>query len=267
MIANDLHVAALLEPVHLTSRAEAPARSTHLPAQSGVYAWYFDAPSPSAPTNGAYASESGHLLYVGIAPREPRRRDSRPSEQDLRKRIRNHFRGNASGSTLRLTLGSLLAGELGHCRSISTKSGTAGSTRRSPPLGTPSVRRREASGPAVATSSAGGLRRPAMSDTRTTIWSNSRAKSLGEDERCDYSAHVVHPAGYCGWIAQRGLHSVRRSGTRHRWTTRNPPQGSLHSQAERGGGSCCVLALEDVVESRVSRTGTRVGSWTRDRWM
>lgn len=83
----------LLEPAHLTSRAEALARSTPLPAQSGVYAWYFDAPPPGVPTEGVHASEFGHLLYVGVAPREPRRSDSRPSKQDLRKRIRNHFRG------------------------------------------------------------------------------------------------------------------------------------------------------------------------------
>ncbi|MHA6522939.1 GIY-YIG nuclease family protein [Tessaracoccus sp. G1721] len=113
MTASDLHVAALLAPARLTSRAEALARSTPLPAQSGVYAWYFDAPPPGVPTDGVHSSEFGHLFYVGIAPREQRRSDSRPSKQDLRKRIRNHFRGNASGSTLRLTLGSLLAGELG----------------------------------------------------------------------------------------------------------------------------------------------------------
>jgi hypothetical protein len=35
------------------------------------------------------------------------------SRQNLRKRVRYHFRGNAEGSTLRLTLGTLLATELG----------------------------------------------------------------------------------------------------------------------------------------------------------
>ena len=65
------------------------------------------------PLDGTHQTEFGNLLYVGIAPREPRRSDSQPSKQNLRKRIRNHFRGNASGSTLRLTLGSLLSAELG----------------------------------------------------------------------------------------------------------------------------------------------------------
>lgn len=104
---------ALITPNHVTSRAEALARSTPIPAQPGAYAWYFDVPPPGVPTGGAHRIELGYLLYVGIAPREPRRIDSRPSKQNLRKRIRNHFRGNASGSTLRLTLGSLLSDELG----------------------------------------------------------------------------------------------------------------------------------------------------------
>ena len=69
---------------------------------------------PSGHAGGIHhRGEFGYLLYVGIAPREPRPSDSRPSSQTVRKRIRNHFRGNASGSTLRLTLGSLMAVELG----------------------------------------------------------------------------------------------------------------------------------------------------------
>ena len=49
------------------------------------------------------------LLYVGVSPR----RSDLDSKQNLRKRIRSHFAGNASGSTLRLTLGVLLQDELG----------------------------------------------------------------------------------------------------------------------------------------------------------
>lgn len=109
----DFPAGSLLTPAHVTSRAEALTRSTPIPAQPGVYAWYFDVPPPGVPTNGTHRTEFGYLLYVGIAPREPRRIDRQPSKQNLRKRIRNHFRGNASGSTLRLTLGSLLSDELG----------------------------------------------------------------------------------------------------------------------------------------------------------
>jgi GIY-YIG catalytic domain-containing protein len=51
----------------------------------------------------------GGILYVGIAPRHMATRSSR---QNLRKRVRYHFRGNAYGSTLRFTLGCLLGLEL-----------------------------------------------------------------------------------------------------------------------------------------------------------
>lgn len=53
------------------------------------------------------------LLYAGISPRHPPANGARPSKQSLLHRVRYHFRGNAEGSTLRLTLGCLLAEELG----------------------------------------------------------------------------------------------------------------------------------------------------------
>jgi hypothetical protein len=49
------------------------------------------------------------LLYVGISPKAPPKAGGRPSKQNLRTRIRTHYRGNASGSTLRLSLGCLFA--------------------------------------------------------------------------------------------------------------------------------------------------------------
>ncbi|MGE6737399.1 GIY-YIG nuclease family protein, partial [Streptomyces sp. NPDC059900] len=53
--------------------------------------------------------DAGRLLYVGIAPRYMA---TKTSKQNLRKRVRYHYRGNAAGSTLRLTLGCLLGLEL-----------------------------------------------------------------------------------------------------------------------------------------------------------
>ncbi|MEU6656850.1 GIY-YIG nuclease family protein [Streptomyces sp. NPDC046900] len=73
-----------------------------VPAAAGVYGWYFEeAPCPDL--------AAGRLLYVGIAPRYMA---NRTSTQNLRKRVRYHYRGNAAGSTLRLTLGCLLGIEL-----------------------------------------------------------------------------------------------------------------------------------------------------------
>ncbi|WP_333768667.1 GIY-YIG nuclease family protein [Streptomyces sp. IBSBF 2435] len=77
-------------------------RPSPVPAVAGVYGWHFErAPHPDLP--------AGRLLYVGIAPRYMA---NRTSTQNLRKRVRYHFRGNAAGSTLRLTLGCLLGLEL-----------------------------------------------------------------------------------------------------------------------------------------------------------
>ena len=51
------------------------------------------------------------LLYIGISPKRPWAGGS-PSRQTLRSRLRYHFRGNAEGSTLRLSLGCLLSQDL-----------------------------------------------------------------------------------------------------------------------------------------------------------
>jgi hypothetical protein len=48
------------------------------------------------------------LLYVGISPKPPSAVGT-PSRQTLRSRLRYHFRGNAEGSTLRLSLGCLFS--------------------------------------------------------------------------------------------------------------------------------------------------------------
>lgn len=92
----------LLEPDRLWSADEVMTRPSPIPAAPGVYGWYFEqSPDPRLP--------AGRLLYVGIAPRHM---GTRASRQNLRTRVRYHFRGNAEGSTLRLTLGCLLGLEL-----------------------------------------------------------------------------------------------------------------------------------------------------------
>jgi hypothetical protein len=52
------------------------------------------------------------LLHARISPRQPPRNGSPSSQQTLRQRLRTHYAGNAEGSTLRKTVGYLLAGEL-----------------------------------------------------------------------------------------------------------------------------------------------------------
>ena len=94
-----------------------PARRTDimsgkvsLPQAPGVYAWCFRQLPPDVPSTGCLSHEGWPMHYVGISP-DGRSRPS--SRQGLRSRIRHHLGGNAEGSTLRRTLGILLAGQSG----------------------------------------------------------------------------------------------------------------------------------------------------------
>ena len=102
----------LLRPKRLWSRHEVLSRPSPVPRSPGVYAWYFQG-LESVPSGTNLRTTDRRLLYVGISPSAPPRNGGAPSAQSLQHRIRYHFAGNAEGSTLRLTLGCLLATELG----------------------------------------------------------------------------------------------------------------------------------------------------------
>lgn len=93
----------LLRPEQLFRRSEVLSRPCPVPSKRGVYAWYFASVPDAVPTEGCLSVQNHTLLYVGISPK------NESSTQNLRKRICYHYRGNAEGSTLRLTLGVLLA--------------------------------------------------------------------------------------------------------------------------------------------------------------
>jgi len=97
----------LLKPDRSWSMAELAARATAPPSERGLYGWYFDRLPARIPVSDCAVVDGRFLAYVGISPS----RDA--SSGTLRKRLRGHRSGNASGSTLRLTLGCLLAEELG----------------------------------------------------------------------------------------------------------------------------------------------------------
>ena len=92
----------LLRPARLWSWAELRGSRTLPPRMPGLYGWYFDALPSAVPVSRCHSIETWTLAYVGIA-----------AGQTVHKRLRNHFTNNAFGSTLRLTLGCLLAPELG----------------------------------------------------------------------------------------------------------------------------------------------------------
>lgn len=109
----DIGCPELLAPPCLSTRSEVLARECPVPRSAGVYAWYFRQLPPKVSRGGCVTAHGATLLYVGISPKRPPTNGTAPSRQSLRSRIRYHYRGNAAGSTLRLTLGCLLAPVLG----------------------------------------------------------------------------------------------------------------------------------------------------------
>lgn len=92
----------LRNPKKLWRISEALERGSSLPAKPGIYGWLFRGLPAIVPTRKCATIRGWKLAYVGIAP------SRHGGAQSLRRRIRTHARGNASGSTLRYTLGCLL---------------------------------------------------------------------------------------------------------------------------------------------------------------
>jgi len=110
-LADPLDV--FLVPIQIATRAEVLARPCPIPDAPGVYGWWFKS-IPGRMDVKACAKANGlALLYTGISPKRPPANGSAASRQHLRGRIKAHYAGNAEGSTLRKTLGCLLASELG----------------------------------------------------------------------------------------------------------------------------------------------------------
>lgn len=105
-------VHSLANPKKLYSRVDIQQEDCPVPNCPGIYAWYFKEIPPGVPLKGCIEFQDKHLLYVGISPKKPPK-TGKPSSQNLRKRIRRHYSGNAKGSTLRLSLGCLLSDKLG----------------------------------------------------------------------------------------------------------------------------------------------------------
>jgi hypothetical protein len=109
----------LFRPVRLWSRAEVLCRPSPVPKVPGVYAWYFRKLDNLVPSADCLAIGEFRLLYIGISPSAPPSNGKLPSKQSLNHRIRYHMRGNAEGSTLRLSLGCILSEKLGiHLRRV-----------------------------------------------------------------------------------------------------------------------------------------------------
>src|SRR5215467_2701817 len=106
-------IVMFVNPERLYSRDDVLARPSPVPVQEGVYGWWFRKLPPLVVADRCRQHQDMRLLYAGISPNRPPQNGRAPSKQDLRDRIRYHYTGNAEGSTLRKTLGCLLADELG----------------------------------------------------------------------------------------------------------------------------------------------------------
>ena len=102
---------SITKPVVLYSRTEVLSTPSVLPSVPGIYAWFFKYIPGDISVYDCITKDSLTLLYVGISPDKIGKPNSR---QNLRRRITTHFQGNAEGSTLRRSLGVLLAEESGY---------------------------------------------------------------------------------------------------------------------------------------------------------
>jgi hypothetical protein len=101
------HLKALTKPNIRCSRSAVFAKLCPVPTASGVYAWFFKEIPSITPTDGCIAHGGLTMLYAGISPK------NEISSENICKRNTYYYRGNAEGSTLRLTLGVLLSDQSG----------------------------------------------------------------------------------------------------------------------------------------------------------
>jgi hypothetical protein len=106
-------VTRFLTPERLWRRDEVLSRPCPVPALPGVYGWWFNRLPTPIDTSGCHEFDGFTLLYTGISPKAPPQNGHPASKGQLRQRIKTHYANNAEGSTLRKTLGCLLASELG----------------------------------------------------------------------------------------------------------------------------------------------------------
>jgi hypothetical protein len=106
-------IGMFVNPARVFSRQEVLAHPSPVPAEDGVYGWWFRRLPPLVDAARCCRYQDLALLYAGISPDVPRK-GRLPSKGNLLERIKKtHYTGNAEGSTLRKSLGCLLADELG----------------------------------------------------------------------------------------------------------------------------------------------------------
>ena len=103
----------LRRPVRVWSAVDVRGPACKELKAAGVYAWYFDCAPGETPLAGSHQWQGHWLLYVGISPSSAPKKGTTARPQTVARRLKQHYGGNASSSTLRLTLGCLLKQEIG----------------------------------------------------------------------------------------------------------------------------------------------------------
>ena len=107
-----MHIADLCKNITVIDRESASSRSFQIPPVAGVYFWFFDEIPMGVPKEGCIKKDDLFLLYVGAAPKKLSPNRYQSAEVTIRDHIHDHFNGNAAASSLRLSLGCLLATQL-----------------------------------------------------------------------------------------------------------------------------------------------------------
>ena len=98
----------LLRPTTIMAVATFIDQPDAIPAESGLYGWWFKTLPPEVPSAGCLQVDGWTLLHIGISPAG----HNPTSTRHLRKRLADHVSGKANRSTLRMSLGCLLSEQL-----------------------------------------------------------------------------------------------------------------------------------------------------------
>lgn len=103
-----IHSCSLLKIFY--SRFDLQESPKLIPTENGIYFWWIKNLPEIVPLEDCIQFKEYYLVYSGISPDKKGKPNSKST---LRTRLRTHYFGNAEGSTLRRTLGILLAQQSG----------------------------------------------------------------------------------------------------------------------------------------------------------
>ena len=101
---------SIFSPAIVYSRLDLQETPRIIPAENGIYFWWIKSLPDIVPLDDCVKFGEYYLVYSGISPDKKGKPNSKST---LRTRLRTHYFGNAEGSTLRRTLGILLAQQSG----------------------------------------------------------------------------------------------------------------------------------------------------------